>query len=250
MIPPIERYDELDSTNAEARRRAEAGAIGPVWITAAIQTAGRGRRGRAWSTQAGNLAATLLTTTDRLPAEAAQLSFVAALAASDLADTCLGVGVARLKWPNDVLVHGRKAVGILVESGTRPDGRLWLAIGIGVNLAHAPSDVERPATAFAEHMRRRPEHDHPVHGRTATDGGALDHRDREIVGRPESPFRVQPFCHWAIELCEFVAGDELARFENHHALSRFSQARGRDGTAGTGANHDGVGGSGAWSLSP
>ena len=156
MIPPIERYDELDSTNAEARRRAEAGAIGPVWITAAIQTAGRGRRGRAWSTQAGNLAATLLTTTHKSPAEAAQLSFVAALAASDLADTCLGVGVARLKWPNDVLVHGRKAVGILVESGTRPDGRLWLAIGIGVNLAHAPSDVERPATAFAEHMSRPP----------------------------------------------------------------------------------------------
>ncbi|MDZ4372589.1 MAG: biotin--[acetyl-CoA-carboxylase] ligase, partial [Phenylobacterium sp.] len=128
------------------------GEAGPVWITAARQTAGRGRRGRAWSTQRGNLAATLLTTTDRPPGEAAQLSFVAALAACDLADTCLGPGAARLKWPNDVLVHGRKAVGILVESGMRPDGRLWLAVGIGVNLAHAPTDTERPATAFAEHM--------------------------------------------------------------------------------------------------
>ena len=154
--PPIEAYDELDSTNAEARRRAEAGEGGPVWITAAIQTAGRGRRGRAWSTQRGNLAATLLTTTDRPAAEAAQLSFVAALAACDLADTCLGAGAARLKWPNDVLVHGKKAVGILVESGARPDGRLWLAVGIGVNLAHAPQDVERPATAFADHMATRP----------------------------------------------------------------------------------------------
>lgn len=150
--PPIEAYDELDSTNAEARRRAEAGETGPVWITAQLQTAGRGRRGRAWSTQRGNLAATLLTLTDRPAAEAAQLSFVAALAACDLSDTCLGIGAARLKWPNDVLVHGRKAVGILVESGTRPDGRLWLAVGIGVNLAHAPQDVERPATAFADHM--------------------------------------------------------------------------------------------------
>ena len=55
--PPIEAYDELDSTSAEARRRAEAGDGGPVWITAAVQTAGRGRRGRAWSTQRGNLAA-------------------------------------------------------------------------------------------------------------------------------------------------------------------------------------------------
>ncbi len=150
--PPIEAYAEIDSTNAEARRRAEAGECGPVWITAARQTAGRGRRGRAWSTETGNLAATLLTTTDLAPAEAAQLSFVAALAACDLADTCLGLGAARLKWPNDVLVYGRKAVGILVESGARPDGRLWVAVGIGVNIAHAPTDTERPATSFAEHI--------------------------------------------------------------------------------------------------
>ena len=150
--PPIEAYETLDSTNAEARRRAEAGEGGPVWITAASQTAGRGRRGRSWSTQAGNLAATLLTTTDVPPAEAAQVSVVAALAAADLADTCLGQGAAALKWPNDVLVHGGKAIGILVESGTRLDGRLWLAIGVGVNLACAPTDVEWPATAFADHM--------------------------------------------------------------------------------------------------
>jgi BirA family transcriptional regulator, biotin operon repressor / biotin---[acetyl-CoA-carboxylase] ligase len=152
LRPPIEAYEELDSTNAEARRRAEAGGCGPVWITAAVQTAGRGRRGRAWSTTKGNLAATLLLTTDLPPAGAAQISFVAALAAADLADACLGEGAARLKWPNDVLIHGKKAVGILVESGPRADGRLWLAVGIGVNLAHAPPNVERPATAFAEHM--------------------------------------------------------------------------------------------------
>jgi BirA family biotin operon repressor/biotin-[acetyl-CoA-carboxylase] ligase len=154
--PPIEAYEELDSTNAEARRRAEAGEAGPVWITAAVQTAGRGRRGRAWSTERGNLAATLLMTTDAPAIEAAQISFVAALAAAELADACLGPDVARLKWPNDVLIHGRKAVGILVESGPRSDGRLWLAVGIGVNLAHHPDDVERPATAFAEHMSGSP----------------------------------------------------------------------------------------------
>lgn len=154
--PPIEAYQELDSTNAEARRRAEAGDAGPVWITAAVQTAGRGRRGRSWSTGEGNLAATLLMTTAAPAAEAAQISFLAAIAAAELADTCLGHGAARLKWPNDVLVHGRKAVGILVESGPRPDGLLWLAVGIGINLAHAPTDVERPATSFAEHMAAPP----------------------------------------------------------------------------------------------
>jgi BirA family biotin operon repressor/biotin-[acetyl-CoA-carboxylase] ligase len=153
--PPIETYEALDSTNAEARRRAEAGEAGPVWITARAQSAGRGRRGRAWSTGEGNLAATLLMVTDAPPAEAAQVSFLAALAAADLADTCLGPGAAQLKWPNDVLVFGRKAVGILVESGARADRRLWLAVGIGVNLARFPTEIERPATSFAEHMAGR-----------------------------------------------------------------------------------------------
>ncbi|HEY3694048.1 biotin--[acetyl-CoA-carboxylase] ligase [Phenylobacterium sp.] len=154
--PPIEAYDVLDSTNAEARRRAEAGDGGPVWIAARVQTQGRGRRGRAWSTGEGNLAATLLMTSARPPAEAAQVSFVAALAAADLAETCLGPGAAGLKWPNDLLVHGLKAAGILVESGVRAGGGLWLAVGVGVNLARAPADVERPATAFADHMAGPP----------------------------------------------------------------------------------------------
>jgi BirA family transcriptional regulator, biotin operon repressor / biotin---[acetyl-CoA-carboxylase] ligase len=154
--PPIAAYDELDSTNAEARRRAEAGEGGPVWITAARQTAGKGRRGRAWSTETGNLAATLLMTTEASPADAAQLSFVAALAAADLVDAHLGAGAARLKWPNDVLIAGRKAVGVLLESGSRAGGGLWLAVGVGVNLAHAPDDLERPATALADHMTTPP----------------------------------------------------------------------------------------------
>ena len=160
--PPIETYDALDSTNAEARRRAEAGEAGPVWIMARAQAEGRGRRGRTWSTQEGDLAATLLMTTDLAAAEAAQVSFLAALAAADLAETCLGPGVARLKWPNDVLVHGRKAVGVLVESGARPDRRLWLAVGVGVNLARHPDDVERPATSFAEHMATPPPEPRPA----------------------------------------------------------------------------------------
>ena len=154
--PPIEIYDKLESTNAEARRRAEAGEAGPVWIMAERQTAGRGRRGRAWSSGEGNLAATLLMTTDASPAEAAQASFIAALAAADLADTCLGSGAARLKWPNDVLVFGRKAVGVLLEAGARADGGLWLAVGVGVNLASHPSDVDPPASSFAEHMAGPP----------------------------------------------------------------------------------------------
>jgi BirA family biotin operon repressor/biotin-[acetyl-CoA-carboxylase] ligase len=155
-LPPIEALDEIDSTNAEARRRAEGGEAGPLWITAARQTAGRGRRGRAWETGAGNLAATYLFTTHRPPAEAAQVSFVAALAVADLAARFVPAALISLKWPNDPLIAGRKAAGILVESGPSPLGGLWVAVGTGVNLAVPPVSPERPATVFAEHMRGPP----------------------------------------------------------------------------------------------
>jgi len=155
-LPPIEALEEIDSTNAEARRRAEAGERGPLWITAQRQTAGRGRRGRSWETGAGNLAATYLAHTAKPAAEAAQVSFVAALAVAELAAAYVPASLVTLKWPNDPLIAGRKTAGILVESGPHPDGGLWLAIGCGVNLATPPENPERPATAFAEHMRAPP----------------------------------------------------------------------------------------------
>ncbi len=150
---PVAAFDEIDSTNLEARRRAEAGETGPLWITAGVQTAGRGRRGRSWETSRGNLAATLLVVTDKSPAEAAQLSFVAAFAIRALAERYTPASLLRFKWPNDVLIDGRKLSGILIESGRNAAGLLWLAIGMGVNLAHAPQNVERPATSIADHLK-------------------------------------------------------------------------------------------------
>ena len=151
-LPPIESHAVLDSTNAEARRRAEAGDFGPGWIHALEQTAGRGRRGRPWQGGGGNLAATLLTPIDQLPAEAAQVSFVAAVALCETVNALAGPTASRLRWPNDLYVAGGKAAGILLESGPRPGGGVWLAVGIGVNLASAPprDQVERPATALAD----------------------------------------------------------------------------------------------------
>ncbi len=152
---PIISFDEIDSTNAEARRRVEAGEVGPLWLTALRQTAGRGRRGRQWQTETGNLAATYLFTTTRSPAEAAQVAFVAALAVADLAEHFAPAGAPRLKWPNDLLLQGRKSAGILVESGTVASGELWLAVGIGVNLAHAPDpgpDAALPTTWLGAFM--------------------------------------------------------------------------------------------------
>jgi BirA family biotin operon repressor/biotin-[acetyl-CoA-carboxylase] ligase len=155
-IPPIEALEEIDSTNAEARRWAEAGHRGPVWIIAQRQTAGRGRRGRTWESGAGNLMATWLGVTDKRAAEAAQLSFVAALAVADLLGAYVPASLVTLKWPNDPLVAGRKAAGILLESGTHPLGGIWLAVGVGVNLAKAPALADRPTTALALHMRAPP----------------------------------------------------------------------------------------------
>lgn len=150
--PLVVVLDEIDSTNAEARRRAEAGEAGPVWIVGLRQTAGRGRRGRAWETGAGNLAATLLFGTDKPPAEAAQVSFVAALAVADLLAAFVPAHLVSLKWPNDPLLGGLKVSGILVESGARPTGGLWIAVGVGVNLARKPIDSERPATALTTYL--------------------------------------------------------------------------------------------------
>ncbi|MDB5431946.1 MAG: biotin--acetyl-CoA-carboxylase ligase [Caulobacter sp.] len=153
---PVDWLAEIDSTNAEARRRAEAGERGPAWIAALRQSAGRGRRGRVWDTGEGNLAATLLFQTDKAPGEAAQLSFVAALAVADLAHAFVPPSLVSLKWPNDPLIFGRKASGILIESGQHPMGGLWVAVGVGVNLAHAPKLADRPTTSFADHMSQPP----------------------------------------------------------------------------------------------
>ncbi|MEM8699613.1 MAG: biotin--[acetyl-CoA-carboxylase] ligase [Pseudomonadota bacterium] len=141
---------ETDSTNAEAARMAATGATGPAWIMAKRQTAGRGRQGRGWSMEEGNLAASYLTRTRATPAEAATCFVQAAGLA--VADLCAPAGGITLKWPNDVLVNGRKVAGILIENlGPGPDGALSVIVGIGINLRHAPPpEVQRwPATSLA-----------------------------------------------------------------------------------------------------
>ncbi|WP_292025858.1 biotin--[acetyl-CoA-carboxylase] ligase [Brevundimonas sp. UBA2416] len=150
---PILLLDQTDSTNADARRRADAGETGPLWIVARRQTEGRGRRGRQWESQDGNLFSTLLQLTRKSPAEAAQVTFVAALAIADLLDAWAPPSLVTIKWPNDVMLAGQKTSGVLVESGAHESGGLWLAVGIGVNLAHAPEGTERPATALVHHLR-------------------------------------------------------------------------------------------------
>jgi BirA family transcriptional regulator, biotin operon repressor / biotin---[acetyl-CoA-carboxylase] ligase len=153
---PRVAFEAIDSTNTEAMRRANAGDLGPYWLRAGTQTIGRGRRGREWLSAPGNLFLTYLGTTQRSPADTALLSFAAALAVADTADRALGREAALLKWPNDVLIVGRKVSGILLESGTLTDGRLWFAVGIGINVAAAPTSVDQPIASLAEFSGGQP----------------------------------------------------------------------------------------------
>lgn len=135
---------EVDSTMNEAQRRLPA-LEGPIWISTLRQTAGRGRRGRAWSEPAGNFAATLLIRIEEPPARLALRSFVAALALHETLTDLTGLGreAFALKWPNDVLLNGGKLSGILLET-LAPN---VLALGIGINLRSAPPS--HPDAGFA-----------------------------------------------------------------------------------------------------
>jgi BirA family biotin operon repressor/biotin-[acetyl-CoA-carboxylase] ligase len=145
---PVKFLDFVDSTNAEALRLAKAGERGPLWIVAKEQSRGRGRRGRAWVSPAGNLHATLMLTDPAPPAAAPQLGFVAGLALHDAAVAAAPALTLRLalKWPNDLLCARRKIAGILIEGEGDP---VVAAIGIGVNCRHHPDTTELPATDFA-----------------------------------------------------------------------------------------------------
>jgi BirA family biotin operon repressor/biotin-[acetyl-CoA-carboxylase] ligase len=140
---PVEVFDEIDSTILEARRRAERGEISPVWLIAKRQTAGRGRRGRPWSSHDGNLMATLLFATDQTPSKIALLGFATGVALAETIDAVIGAGAAQLKWPNDVFMNGAKVSGIMLDSGSLASGQMWVALAFGVNLADAPENIDQ-----------------------------------------------------------------------------------------------------------
>lgn len=143
--------DTIDSTNEQAKRLAAEGAPQGTVVWARRQTAGRGRRGRAWISEPGNLYASVLLRPRCPPAQALQISFVAANAMTAAAAELIGPRVlVKAKWPNDVLAGGRKVAGILLESSPGASGSLaWLIAGIGLNIAHHPPATEYPATSLA-----------------------------------------------------------------------------------------------------
>jgi BirA family biotin operon repressor/biotin-[acetyl-CoA-carboxylase] ligase len=146
----LRAYDTIDSTNAEALRLLRQGEPGPLWITAATQSAGRGRRGRKWISVPGNLHASLLLTDPGPVVQWPEMSFVAALAVHDaVVELAPQIRpMLALKWPNDLLLSGAKFAGILIE-GEGQDEEGAVAIGIGINCAAHPADASFPATDLA-----------------------------------------------------------------------------------------------------
>jgi BirA family transcriptional regulator, biotin operon repressor / biotin---[acetyl-CoA-carboxylase] ligase len=141
-------FDRVGSTNDEARRFAEAGAAEGLVVTGEIQTAGRGRQGRTWVSPHGNLYASFLLRPPVQPAQAGEFGFGAAVAVAETAEQLAG-GNAKCKWPNDVLVGGKKIAGILLESRGTPATLDWLIAGVGVNVSEAPEKTAWPATSVA-----------------------------------------------------------------------------------------------------
>jgi BirA family transcriptional regulator, biotin operon repressor / biotin---[acetyl-CoA-carboxylase] ligase len=146
MTIPISSHPTVDSTNLEARRRADAGEVGPLWIVAGEQTAGRGRLGRNWVSKPGNLYATLLTPCAAPPSALGQISFVAAVAVHETASAFAAPGAISLKWPNDCLLGGHKFCGILVET-IKPG---LVAVGIGINISHVPEGLPYEAARLED----------------------------------------------------------------------------------------------------
>ncbi|WP_262691581.1 biotin--[acetyl-CoA-carboxylase] ligase [Kordiimonas aestuarii] len=145
-------YEECGSTNAVAASLVQKGEPGPLWVVAGQQSAGRGSRGRQWTSKPGNLYASLLLRPTLAPKDLTVLPFIAALA---VRDTFVAHGApegdVRCKWPNDVLIRDRKASGILIESSARSGGMLdHVIIGIGMNIAFYPEGAQFHATCLQE----------------------------------------------------------------------------------------------------
>jgi len=149
---PLHLLAETTSTNDEAKRGAKAGAPnGALWV-AESQTAGRGRQGRGWVSPRGeNLLFSVLVRIACAPARLPPLALVAGLAARDAVARAVPRRDVRIKWPNDVVVDGKKIAGVLVEATLQGSLVEALVVGIGINVhtREFPEDIAARATSIA-----------------------------------------------------------------------------------------------------
>ena len=140
----------VGSTNVEAIEAARAGDPGRIWFTASRQMAGRGRRGRTWVSEGGNLYASVLLIDPCPPRRLGDLPMLCCVALADAVEAATGrLGWVSIKWPNDLLIEGAKISGILLESETMADGRLAVVAGFGVNCSRHPGSTLYPTIDLA-----------------------------------------------------------------------------------------------------
>jgi len=148
----IRQVAETGSTNEDLVALAAAGAAEGVWLRADQQSGGKGRQGRAWRSPPGNFYGSTLVRLRRGDPAAPTLALVAAVALHETVALFARHAEVRIKWPNDLLVGAAKLAGILLERAGEA-----VVIGFGVNLAHHPDDIERPATCVAALSEHAPE---------------------------------------------------------------------------------------------
>lgn len=140
--------EETGSTNSDCLEAARAGDGGDLWITAGRQTSGRGRLGRRWISQPGNLYASVLLLDAAPLARLSTLPFVAALGLHATLSSLSGLasGRVKIKWPNDILIDGAKISGLLMETKNLASGNTAIACGFGINIIHHPEIALYPTT--------------------------------------------------------------------------------------------------------
>ncbi|MEP0941591.1 MAG: biotin--[acetyl-CoA-carboxylase] ligase [Rhizobiaceae bacterium] len=206
--------DQVGSTNAVALDLATNRDAGQLWVTAKSQSAGRARRGRSWVSEPGNLYASLLLVDPAPQDQLATLPLVISVALHlalvearpELADRL------KIKWPNDLLLDGKKLSGILLEAQPDGHGRLAVIIGCGINCRHFPDNPLYPATSLtARGVELEPEE-------------LFDHLAREMArtlriwaqGRGISIIRRD----W-LDRCQGLGLEIVARFPDHEIAGKF-----------------------------
>jgi BirA family transcriptional regulator, biotin operon repressor / biotin---[acetyl-CoA-carboxylase] ligase len=153
--PALVRLGRVDSTQAVAFTLAADGAADRTVVVAQAQTAGRGRRGRLWLDEPGASLLTSIILRPRLtPARLPTLSLAAGVAVAEALERVTGL-MPRLKWPNDVLVDGRKLAGILLESRIGPSPLVVLGVGVNLGQRVFPPDLAERATSVRLATGRR-----------------------------------------------------------------------------------------------
>lgn len=150
FLKEIVYYEETDSTNLRAKEGGTAGAVEGTLYLADAQKDGRGRRGRSWESPAGSsIYMSLLLRPQILPVKAPMMTLVMAMAVAKGIERATGI-TAGIKWPNDIVVNGRKVCGILTEMSTEVDHIHYVVIGVGINVNQEefPEELKQVATSL------------------------------------------------------------------------------------------------------